>query len=168
MRLVFVWLLSSEHFTLGVKYAKGTCGSDPCPTHVQHLLYCIHWPCLPVCKINAPASPSVRNTFGPASLRTSDYPAFWENIRENVRVRTRAYFSKAGQRGLFPLYPKREKRGLSPLARFKLPAPVLARKQHWFYCEYPLFASRLPAVLDNFDSNYAKNAKAANHEDKHT
>ena len=42
-----------------------------------------------------PIAPGVRNVFGPASLHTSDYPAFWENIRENVRVRTRAYFSKA-------------------------------------------------------------------------
>ena len=36
----------------------------------------------------------VRNVFGPASLHTGDYPNYWENIRENVRTRTRAYFQK--------------------------------------------------------------------------
>ena len=36
----------------------------------------------------------VRNVFGPASLHTGDYPNYWENIRENVRTRTRAYFRK--------------------------------------------------------------------------
>lgn len=41
-----------------------------------------------------PAAPGKRSIFGPASLHTSDYPAFWENIRENVRTRVKAYFSK--------------------------------------------------------------------------
>ena len=39
-------------------------------------------------------APGVRNVFGPASLHTGDYPNYWENIRENVRMRTRAYFQK--------------------------------------------------------------------------
>ena len=39
-------------------------------------------------------APGVRNVFGPASLHTGDYPNYWENIRENVRTRTRAYFQK--------------------------------------------------------------------------
>ena len=41
-----------------------------------------------------PAAPGRRSIFGPASLHTSDYQAFWENIRENVRTRIKAYFSK--------------------------------------------------------------------------
>lgn len=42
-----------------------------------------------------PAVPGSESLFGPASLHTSDYPAFWENIRENVRVRTQAYLGRA-------------------------------------------------------------------------
>ena len=41
-----------------------------------------------------PVAPGGKTIFGPASLHTSDYPAFWENIRENVRTRIKAYFSK--------------------------------------------------------------------------
>ena len=39
-------------------------------------------------------APGVPNVFGPASLHTGDYPNYWENIRENVRTRTKAYFSR--------------------------------------------------------------------------
>ena len=42
-----------------------------------------------------PPVPGMRNIFGPASLHMSDYPAFWENIRRNVKDRTRAYFNGA-------------------------------------------------------------------------
>jgi hypothetical protein len=38
------------------------------------------------------AIPGKKNIFGPASLHLSDYPAYWENIRENVRTRIKAYF----------------------------------------------------------------------------
>ena len=33
----------------------------------------------------------MRNVFGPAGFHTSDYPAYWENIRENVKIRIKAY-----------------------------------------------------------------------------
>lgn len=39
-------------------------------------------------------APGVPNVFGPASLHTGDYPNYWENIRENVRTRTKAYYSR--------------------------------------------------------------------------
>ena len=39
-------------------------------------------------------APGVPNVFGPASLHTGDYPNYWENIRENVRTRMKAYFSR--------------------------------------------------------------------------
>lgn len=39
-----------------------------------------------------PLTPGAKNIFGPASLHLSDYPAYWENIRENVKTRIRAYF----------------------------------------------------------------------------
>ena len=35
------------------------------------------------------------NIFGPASLHLSDYPAYWDNIRENVQTRIKAYFSRS-------------------------------------------------------------------------
>ena len=38
------------------------------------------------------AIPGMKNIFGPASLHTSDYPAYWDNIRENVKTRIKAYF----------------------------------------------------------------------------
>ena len=41
-----------------------------------------------------PLIPGLKSPFGPASLHTSDYPAYWENIRENVKVRIRSYFNK--------------------------------------------------------------------------
>ena len=41
-----------------------------------------------------PSAPGVKNIFGPASLHLVDYPAYWENIRENVQTRIKAYFSK--------------------------------------------------------------------------
>ncbi len=41
-----------------------------------------------------PLAPGMDPPFGPASLHNMDYPAFWENIRENVRVRIRAYMEK--------------------------------------------------------------------------
>ena len=41
-----------------------------------------------------PMAPGRKNIFGPASLHTSDYPAFWGNIRENVQTRIKAYLSQ--------------------------------------------------------------------------
>ena len=41
-----------------------------------------------------PLAPGMDPPFGPASLHNMDYPAFWENIRENVRVRIHAYMEK--------------------------------------------------------------------------
>ena len=38
-----------------------------------------------------PPVPGMRNIFGPASLHVSDYPAFWENIRQNVKDRINAF-----------------------------------------------------------------------------
>ena len=40
-----------------------------------------------------PPAPGRKSIFGPASLHTSDYPAYWENIRRNVQTRIKAYFS---------------------------------------------------------------------------
>ena len=39
-----------------------------------------------------PPVPGMRNIFGPASLHVMDYPAFWENIHQNVKDRISAYF----------------------------------------------------------------------------
>ncbi len=33
------------------------------------------------------------SAFGPASLHTSDYTAYWDNLRENIQTRIKAYFS---------------------------------------------------------------------------
>ena len=41
-----------------------------------------------------PLVPGIPDLFGPASLHLSDYPACWDNIRENVQTRIKAYFSK--------------------------------------------------------------------------
>lgn len=41
-----------------------------------------------------PLVPGTPPPFGPASLHNVDYPAFWENIRENVRTRISAYLKK--------------------------------------------------------------------------
>ncbi|MBQ6813781.1 MAG: hypothetical protein IJP12_03990 [Methanobrevibacter sp.] len=41
-----------------------------------------------------PFGPGVPNIFGPASLHLSDYPAFWDNIQQNVETRIDAYFNK--------------------------------------------------------------------------
>lgn len=41
-----------------------------------------------------PFAPGVPNVFGPASLHLSDYPAYWDNIRENVQTRIDAFFKK--------------------------------------------------------------------------
>ena len=41
-----------------------------------------------------PLVPGIPDLFGPASLHLSDYPAYWDNIRENVQTRIKAYFSK--------------------------------------------------------------------------
>ena len=38
-----------------------------------------------------PVVPGRPNRFGPASLHSSDYPAYWDNIRENVQVRIQAF-----------------------------------------------------------------------------
>ena len=42
-----------------------------------------------------PVIPGLNSPFGPASLHLMDYPAFWENIRENVKTRIKAYFSRS-------------------------------------------------------------------------
>ena len=42
-----------------------------------------------------PVVPGRTSSFGPASLHLCDYPAYWDNIKENVRTRIRAYFDKA-------------------------------------------------------------------------
>ena len=39
--------------------------------------------------------PGAPGPFGPASLHLSDYPAYWENIKDNVRTRIQAYFARA-------------------------------------------------------------------------
>ena len=39
------------------------------------------------------AKPELRNPFGPASLHLLDYPGYWDNIRENVITRIKAYFN---------------------------------------------------------------------------
>ena len=41
-----------------------------------------------------PLAPGMDPPFGPASLHNVDYPAYWENIRENVRTRIKAYFER--------------------------------------------------------------------------
>ena len=41
-----------------------------------------------------PVRPGAKNLFGPASLHLLDYPAYWNNIRENVQTRIKAYFSE--------------------------------------------------------------------------
>ena len=41
-----------------------------------------------------PIHPGARNPFGPASLHLRDYPAYWENIRENVLTRINAFMKK--------------------------------------------------------------------------
>ena len=38
--------------------------------------------------------PGAKNMFGTASLHLSDYPAYWENIRENVQTRIRAFLDR--------------------------------------------------------------------------
>jgi hypothetical protein len=43
-----------------------------------------------------PPVPGMRNIFGPASLHVSDYPAFWDNIRQNVKDRINAFLEKRG------------------------------------------------------------------------
>ena len=40
-----------------------------------------------------PIMPGGKSMFGPASLHLADYPAYWENIRENVQTRIKAYFT---------------------------------------------------------------------------
>jgi len=42
-----------------------------------------------------PMAPGVPSLFGPASLHLSDYPAYWDNIRENVQTRIKAYFNRS-------------------------------------------------------------------------
>lgn len=38
--------------------------------------------------------PGMKAPFGPASLHLVDYPAYWENIKENVQTRINAYFGR--------------------------------------------------------------------------
>ena len=40
-----------------------------------------------------PIEPGPGNLFGPASLHLIDYTAYWDNLRENVQTRTKAYLS---------------------------------------------------------------------------
>ena len=40
-----------------------------------------------------PLVPGRASMFGPASLHVSDYPGYWDNIRENVQARIKAYFA---------------------------------------------------------------------------
>ena len=40
-----------------------------------------------------PLAPGQDPPFGPASLHTMDYPAYWENIRENVQTRIKAFLT---------------------------------------------------------------------------
>ena len=40
-----------------------------------------------------PLVPGGDNLFGPASLHLVDYTAYWDNLRENIQTRIRAYFS---------------------------------------------------------------------------
>ena len=42
-----------------------------------------------------PVVPGAAPPFGPASLHLVDYGAFWENLRENIRVRSKAYLDRA-------------------------------------------------------------------------
>ena len=39
-----------------------------------------------------PVMPGEDNLFGPASLHLIDYTAYWDNLRENIQTRTKAYF----------------------------------------------------------------------------
>ena len=41
-----------------------------------------------------PIDPSSGNLFGPASLHLIDYTAYWDNLRENVQTRMKAYLSR--------------------------------------------------------------------------
>jgi hypothetical protein len=41
-----------------------------------------------------PIAPGMKNIFGHASLHLLDYMAYWENVRENVRTRIKAYFDR--------------------------------------------------------------------------
>ena len=41
-----------------------------------------------------PSVPGMRNIYGPPSLQISDYPAFWESIRQNVMERINAFFKQ--------------------------------------------------------------------------
>ena len=41
-----------------------------------------------------PLVPGMGNVFGSASLHLSDYPAYWDNIQENVQTRIDAFFKK--------------------------------------------------------------------------
>lgn len=40
-----------------------------------------------------PVIPGDDNLFGPASLHLVDYTAYWDNLRENIQTRTKAFFS---------------------------------------------------------------------------
>ena len=40
-----------------------------------------------------PVIPGDDNLFGPASLHLVDYTAYWDNLRENIQTRAKAYFS---------------------------------------------------------------------------
>lgn len=42
--------------------------------------------------------PGMSNPFGPASLHLQDYPAYWENIKENVQTRIQAYFNRTPEK----------------------------------------------------------------------
>ena len=39
-----------------------------------------------------PIMPGPENLFGPASLHIADYTAYWDNLRENIQTRAKAYF----------------------------------------------------------------------------
>ena len=41
-----------------------------------------------------PSIPGTKSPFGPASLHTVDYGAYWENLRANIRTRINAYFGR--------------------------------------------------------------------------
>ena len=45
----------------------------------------------------APMVPGASNPFGPASLHAMDYPAFWDNIHQNVQTRIEAYLRRTSQ-----------------------------------------------------------------------
>lgn len=44
-----------------------------------------------------PPVPGVEAPFGPASLHLVDYPAYWENIKDNVQTRIAAYFNRTAE-----------------------------------------------------------------------